>query len=126
MSWAIGYDDDWARDIGYGVPAYCDHPKCSAEIDRGLAHVCGGEPYGGDDGCGLYFCGKHLFFSASDREGPLCRRCLAYKPPYKHPKPEHPDWIRHKLTDPSWEAWRKKYPKEVAALKSGSSFKGKT
>jgi hypothetical protein len=46
MSWAIGYDGRWKRDIGYGVPAYCDHPGCNEEIDRGLAHVCGGEPYG--------------------------------------------------------------------------------
>lgn len=26
MGWSIGYDDKWFRDIGYGVPAYCDHP----------------------------------------------------------------------------------------------------
>jgi hypothetical protein len=55
MSWALGFDGNWNRDIGYGVPSYCDHPKCSAKIDRGLAYVCcGQEPYGGD-GCGLYF-----------------------------------------------------------------------
>lgn len=60
MSWAIGFDEKWQRDIGYGVPAYCDHPGCKAEIDRGLPYVCGGEPYGGSNGCGLYFCEKHL------------------------------------------------------------------
>ena len=44
MGWSIGFDTRWNRDIGYGVPAYCDHPGCNKEIDRGLSHVCGGEP----------------------------------------------------------------------------------
>jgi len=51
MSWAIGYDTRWQRDVGYGVPAWCDHPGCEAEIDRGLSYVCGNEPYGGDHEC---------------------------------------------------------------------------
>jgi len=50
MGWSIGFDSSWNRDIGYGVPAYCDHPKCSKKIDRGLSYVCGGEPYGGGGG----------------------------------------------------------------------------
>ena len=29
MGWAIGYDSNWGRDIGYGVIAYCDHPDCN-------------------------------------------------------------------------------------------------
>ena len=29
MSWAVGYDSKWQRDIGYGVPSICDHPKCN-------------------------------------------------------------------------------------------------
>lgn len=101
MSWAVGYDTNWARDIGYDVPAYCDHPRCLAEIDRGLAHVCGGKPLGGDKGCGLYFCSSHL-------KGPydLCARCRNGKPPFQ-PKPDHPDWIAHKETHPSWAEWRK-------------------
>lgn len=53
MSWAIGYDENWKRDVGYGVPAICDHPGCNEKIDRGLAFVCGGEPMGGEKGCGL-------------------------------------------------------------------------
>lgn len=100
MGWSIGYDTNWSRDIGYGVPAYCDHPQCWAEIDRGLSYVCGNEPYGGDKGCGLYFCGHHQL-------GPkqLCPRCGRGRGPYPA-KPDHPDWIRHKATDPSWEEWR--------------------
>lgn len=39
MGWSVGFDENWQRDIGYGVPAYCDHPQCKAEIDRGLDYV---------------------------------------------------------------------------------------
>lgn len=99
MSWSIGFDDHWQRDIGYGVPAFCDYPSCEREIDRGLSYVCGGEPYGGEDGCGLYFCGEH-------GGGSLCGRCIANQDPFV-PKPDHPEWIAHKSTDPSWETWRR-------------------
>ena len=99
MGWSIGFDEKWNRDIGYGVPAFCDAPRCRQKIDRGLSYVCGGEPYGGDDWCGLYFCHAHL---AED----LCRRCRAGLEPYK-PKPDHPEWIQHKETDPSWAECRR-------------------
>ena len=112
MSWAIGYDSRWQRDIGYGVPAYCDHPKCMAEIDRGLGYVCcDAEPYGGEKGCGLYFCREHHDYRQR------CKACVkGYKKPYR-PSPEHPAWVKHKLTDPSWKQWRKENPAEVEALK---------
>jgi len=99
MGWSIGYDTRWDRDIGYGVPAICDHPNCNEEIHRGLAYVCGGEPYGGDDGCGLYFCGKH-------RRGKFCDRCLKGKDPFE-PKTDTEEWLNHKATHSSWEEWRK-------------------
>lgn len=108
MSWSIGYDVQWQRDIGYGVPAYCDSPGCYAEINRGLSYVCGSEPYGGERGCGLYFCEAHRAyhqFRGTDDGHEYCKRCIANKPPYK-PKLEHPDWLQHKATDPSWEEWR--------------------
>lgn len=99
MGWSVGFDTNWGRDIGYGVPAYCDHPECSAEIDRGLSHVCSEqEPYGGD-GCGLYFCSAHQ--SAIGE----CERCQQGEEPFT-PKPEHPRWIAHKRTDKSWARWR--------------------
>lgn len=101
MSWAIGYDHRWGRDIGYGVPAYCDYPGCNKEIHRGLSHVCGGVPYGGEDGCGLYFCGEHHRFDDQN----LCERCSQQIKPFD-PKPDHPDWLHHKATDESWKAWR--------------------
>lgn len=108
MSWAIGYDGHWKRDVGYGVPAYCDHPNCGVEIDRGLAHVCGGQPYGGDHGCGLYFCEKHLH---GDRQ--QCACCDHGLDPFV-PTPDHPDWVKHKATDPSWAEWREEQKKGVA------------
>lgn len=101
MGWAVGYDTTWNRDIGYGVPAYCDHPDCNEEINRGLGYVCGGQPYGGDLGCGLYFCGEHLMADS------LCERCSEEDEPHPfEPKPDHPDWVNHKATDPSWAEWR--------------------
>lgn len=115
MGWSIGFDFSWRRDIGYGVPATCDHPGCSAKIDRGLAYVCANqEPYGGDEGCGLYFCHEHL-------RGGKCERCArqADDGPYIAPfiaKPDHPEWVEHKLTHPSWQIWRDENPEEVARL----------
>src|SRR5690349_15415776 len=108
MSWSIGYDEQWERDIGYGVPAWCDHPRCHKRIHRGLAYVCGGEPYGGEHGCGLYFCTKHLAYYNAKRTQ-ACSRCGNYKAPYT-PRVDHPEWIAHKMTDASWAEWRAAHP----------------
>lgn len=118
MGWAIGYDDGWKRDIGYGVPAYCDYPGCGAEIDRGLSHVCGSQPYGGEHGCGLYFCHDHLRI-AGDKRGnaDLCGVCYRNGPETYPKSPDHPEWIAHKLTDESWQQWRDENPDEVAKMK---------
>lgn len=108
MSWAVGYDSNWKRDIGYGVPATCDRPGCGAVIDRGLSYVCAGqEPYGGDDGCGLFFCGEHLAHQ--------CERCAAGQPPFD-PTPDVREWLEWKLADESWGPWRDENPEAVAAL----------
>lgn len=122
MGWSIGYDNHWKRDIGYGVPALCDQPGCGAEIDRGLSFVCGGEPYGGEHGCGLYFCSKHLFGYPQ-----RCGRCRNRKPPIRRIAPEHPRWIAHVMRDESWAAWRAEKPGRVdalrAALKRGIAYR---
>ena len=120
MGWSIGYDHNWKRDVGYGVPAVCDHPQCNAAIDRGLAYVCGGEqPYGGDHGCGLYFCSGHLLLHhfRGARLGFYCKRCISWKPPY-NPKPDVREWLEHKLTDGSWKEWRDQNPEEIAELRN--------
>lgn len=117
MGWSIGHDDKWQRDIGYGVPAVCDHPDCNAEIDRGLSFVCGGEPYGGEHGCGLFFCSKH-------RQGrefedgccvEVCERCVV-DGEWFDAKPDTQEWIRWKLEHESWLPWRGENPEEVAKL----------
>jgi len=108
MSWAVGYDDRWQRWIGYGVPSVCDYPGCNEEIDRGLGYVCGGEPFGGDDGCGLFFCPDH-------KRHRLCRRCQDSADPYI-PTPDTPQWVNHMLTDESWTGWRESNPDQVAEM----------
>jgi len=103
MGWSIGYDTMWHRDIGYGVPATCDYPGCGAEIDRGLGYRC--------ETCGLFFCGQH-------GGGDICERCDADEDTgCFDPTPDVPEWIRHKLTDDSWAAWRAEHPDEVEAMK---------
>lgn len=114
MGWSIGYDEGWKRDIGYGVPAWCDHPECDKEIDRGLSFVCGGEPYGGQHGCGLYFCEDHRMHDNCG--APTCERCAATLEPFK-PKPDHPVWMLHKLTDDSWAKWRELHPHAVISMR---------
>lgn len=116
MGWSIGFDERWNRDIGYGVPARCDHPGCLEEIDRGLSYVCGGQPYGGDHGCGLYFCSKHKHYAGEKRDNaPLCIRCRHGRDPFT-PTPDVREWVNHKLTDESWQRWREENPSDVEQL----------
>lgn len=104
MGWSVG--EFKGRDIGYGVPAICDHPGCGASIDRGLSYVCGGEPYGGEHGCGLFFCYEHRRHAGARRDNaPLCSRCYSGRQPFE-PTPDTPEWVKHKLTDESWAMWR--------------------
>jgi hypothetical protein len=120
MGWSIGFDPRWNRDIGYGVPATCDRPACGEKIDRGLDYVCGGQPYGGEHGCGLYFCGDDLSYSeieGEDRLVQLCERCQAGEPPFE-PTPDTAEWLRWKLTDESWTVWRGQHPAEVQQIEA--------
>lgn len=123
MGWSIGNDHKHGdRDIGYGVPAVCDHPDCNEKIDRSLAYVCGNEPHGGDHGCGLYFCTKHhqgAIYAEDDpdEEGDcvaqsLCERCTAGQDEFK-PKLDTQEWIDWKMTDDSWAEWRALHPEFV-------------
>lgn len=118
MGYAV-YEDRDARGrgverwAGYGVPAMCDRPECTTEIDRGLAYKC--EEYISYDidedteveteteveGCGLFFCGQHEDHGV--HEGAV-------------PKPDTPEWNGHLLSDDSWREWREKNPTRVALL----------
>jgi hypothetical protein len=40
MGWAR-YRNHEGRECGYAVAATCDHPGCTARIDRGLGYLCG-------------------------------------------------------------------------------------
>ncbi len=118
VGWSLGYDDEWKRDIGYGVPAICDHPYCNNEIDRGISFVCGGEVYGGDVGCGLFFCDEHLGYNEDGK--PLCGRCNnpdenGDVTPFEA-KEDSIEWIKHKLSHPSWKEWRSKNPELVKKM----------
>lgn len=130
MGWSYGFVN--GRDVGYGVPAICDLPGCDKEIDRGLAFICGGDIGGGEHGCGLFFCGTHLLFcnienEYGERPPQLCDVCLVnfrlggdnYKLfAEKHqPKPDVPEWLRHKLRHYSWAEWRKDNPKEIQKIR---------
>lgn len=120
MGYSIGFSN--GRDIGYGVIATCDQPKCDKKIDRGMAYCCG--EFRNDNACGLYFCSEHLYYGDSTQ---LCDRCLhneelgddapydKYQSPYE-PKPDHSEWLYWKLNHQSWSEWRENHPEEVAAI----------
>lgn len=100
----MGYSVYWAngRWQGYGVPAYCDHKKCKNEIDRGMGYATykySGIPL-------AFFCEKHM---------PPYNRFLEYYDIDLNK--EHPDWLRHVLTDESWKEWREEEPKLVDMYK---------
>lgn len=116
----IHKDFDGYRFAGYGVPAICEYPDCNEEIDRGMAHACGGEP-NSERGCDRYFCEKHLIFHGFNLNGErqylfVCERCDKYKDPYPY-KPETKEWLEHILTDESWEIWRNDEKEKVEEYK---------
>ncbi|OHU12795.1 hypothetical protein [Mycobacteroides chelonae] len=125
MGWSISYSEKWQREIGYGVPAYCDQPGCRVKIHRDVEQACGGIPDPGKHGCGLYFCSRHLHSSYTpdgmddllDDDGELyplrCSRCINGRDPFP-PSDEHPEWMRWKLKDESWSQWRTDNPTVVA------------
>lgn len=106
-------DGRWA---GYGVPAICEHPECDEAIDRGMDYRCGEEP-GAEKGCGLFFCGKHLYFTPHDGDPQMCERCCDNEPPFSE-KPDTREWIDWMLTDESWQQWRDENAQQVAAMKA--------
>ncbi len=115
---------------GYGVPTICEQPSCTKRIDRGISFACGNEPFS-EWGCDLYFCEKHrhytcvLFLEDSEHDCyenendcefvMLCNRCKKGKEQFDY-KPEKKEWVKHLLTDESWEEWRNNNPLEVEEL----------
>jgi hypothetical protein len=102
------------------VPAICDFPDCGAAIDRGLAYVCGDAPFGGEYGCGLYFCMEHLDYDSRVEDGKTiyysrCRQCAGGEEPFS-PTPDTLEWLRHLRDDESWAGWREENPEEFKEL----------
>lgn len=99
---------DTRIDLGNDVPAVCTHPECNVIVHRGLVHLCGTDPAGAGQGCGLHFCGAHL-------SGPeqTCDRCANGDPPYD-PKVDTPDFPEWRMTGQGWKEWREAHPELVA------------
>ncbi len=77
MGWGDCGLDSNGRNIGYLFTAVCDHPGCSAIIDRGLSYVCG-TMHGEDTySCEKYFCEDHRVFVDIPNGGTeyLCLEC---------------------------------------------------
>lgn len=115
MGWVIGSKN--GRWIGYGVPAICDQPDCGTGIDRGLSYLCGD----GEEGCGLFFCGEHLFLTSPETTQ-RCSQCVDGKSPFE-PTADTKEWISHILTDTSWDEWRRENFGQIDILTK--SFAGK-
>ena len=64
-------------EAGYDVAATCEQDGCKADIDRGLARLCGQQPGGDEHGCGGYYCGGHLYMGPAEGTGDLCGSCIA-------------------------------------------------
>jgi len=126
MGYSVYYSIENNRFQGYGVPAYCDHPDCTNEIDRGISYVCCGDQLH-TNSCGGYYCQDHehlcLILLEEDFEGLTSDEISenfdldecpefdedGYFYQCKH-KPiqhkEHPEWVEHMSTDESWNVWR--------------------
>jgi len=78
MGWGYCGKDSKGRDIGYTIPATCDHPGCNEKIDRGLSYVCG-RMHGDDEySCEKYFCEKHrsnYLITDQDEIYQVCSTC---------------------------------------------------
>lgn len=118
MGYSVYEEPDKNRWAGYGVPAECDFPGCSAKIHRGLDYKCdiiyryedvisNGEVIDQIevevDGCGLFFCHNHLY--KHDQHENLL------------PKLDTKEWLEFMLSDESWAEWRKENPERVESMK---------
>lgn len=84
MGWGNCGLDTKGRPIGYAFEAKCDHPGCTADIDRGLAYACG-EMHGDNDpegSCEGYFCYDHRRYVdlPNGRAHNVCFDCAAKIP----------------------------------------------
>ena len=65
-----------------------------------------------EDRRSLFFCQIKLYLH---KDTQVCERCLEDKEPFEK-KGEHPDWVKHVTTHPTWIEWRKENPTELLRL----------
>jgi len=73
MGWGTGVVD--GQEVGYAIKCKCAFNNCNEDIDKGLAHACGGSHGTGDLFCDRYFCDNHLKHCIENRYGQLLRIC---------------------------------------------------
>ena len=76
VGWADCGTDSMGRPIGYAFSATCDHPGCSAKIDRGLAYACGSMHGQMARGCTGYFCERHMRWVEEENDDGVCQLCV--------------------------------------------------
>lgn len=142
MGYSIGYCKTHKRDIGYGVPAPCDHPECNEIIDRGMGYACC-EGFNHSANCKGYFCEEHRWnyvlqdelehmspeelealglsadAQALDEDSGIIR-CRHTIQPHK----EAVVWLEYILNDESWEKFRTKFPERMERFKKLLAEKG--
>ena len=147
MGYSCYYSVKNDRHQGYGVSAYCDHPGCYAQIDRGMGHACCDEP-DSEVGCGGMYCSDHKHMSMMvgdlgdlsekelrelgldgpeypvviDSDGEI-ENSHEYVKCFHEPieSKEHPDWAKHVATDESWENWRTENSEKFAVLQKNAA-----
>lgn len=89
------------REAGYSVEATCDQDMCNADIDRGLAYLCGATPGGDEYGCGMYFCQESHLFDGPVSGAHQCGACRErWKAEHPHSFPEIAAWAEPEADSP--------------------------
>lgn len=137
MGWANCGEDSKGRPIGYAHQGTCDHPGgCTVEIDRGIAHACGGMHGTDEASCEGYFCSAHQETVTYDGKAvSLCLACAAARhaaeqtsaPAVAAGAPQIPGYLNalaglyrqlggHWLRGPERQRWREKMARELEQM----------
>lgn len=141
MGYSCYTSEKHGREQGYDVPAICDHPDCSVEIDRGVGYVCL-DNQDHTASCGGFYCSEHsaLAFIISEDEfedlddddaQELAESYgLKEKPEFdedgyfyicQHKPIEYKEtrsWLEHIMGDESWQKWREEEPARAERIKT--------
>ncbi|OTG87924.1 hypothetical protein [Acinetobacter sp. ANC 3813] len=141
MSYACYTSEKNGREQGHGVPAVCDHPDCTNEIDRGMGHLCFENP-NIEASCGGFYCSDHSDLSVTITEdefdGLDDDEALELAQSYgldevpvfdedgyfyicNHKPIEYKEsrkWLQFIHDDESWQTWLEKEPVRAARIKA--------